>query len=121
MCVIGTVSSLLTVLLFFLKTYLQIEGPLVLSSICILFGCSNGFAVANSMVGAINSSNLNKGAASGLMGAFQVGVGGLAGYLIISFGGAENFYICIIALLIMSSISVFSAYFSLKNKSKQLT
>ena len=121
MCVIGTVCSLLTVLLFFLKTYLQIEGPLVLSSICILFGCSNGFAVANSMVGAINSSNLNKGAASGLMGAFQDGVGGLAGYLNISFGGAENFYICIIALLIMSSISVFSAYFSLKNKSKQLT
>ena len=75
-----------------------------------LFGCSNGFAVANSMTGAINSSKLNKGAASGLMGAFQVGSGGLAGFLIIYFGGAQNFNICLYALFIMSGISIISSY-----------
>ena len=120
MCLIGTIFSLFAVLLFLLKTYLNIEGPLVLSSICILFGCSNGFAVANSMTGAINSSNLNKGAASGLMGAFQVGIGGLSGFLIIFFGGAENFYICVLALIIMSSISIISSYICLSNKNKTL-
>ena len=36
------------------------NGPLALSLICMLFGCSNGFAVANSMTGAINSSKFNK-------------------------------------------------------------
>ena len=81
-----------------------------------LFGCSNGFAVANSMTGAINSSELNKGAASGLMGAFQVGSGGLAGFLIIFFGGAQNFNICLYALFIMSGISIISSYWILKIK-----
>ena len=116
MCLIGTTFSLFTVFLMFLNTYLGIYGPLSLSLICVLFGCSNGFTVANSMTGAINSSKLNKGAASGLMGAFQVGLGGLAGFLIIYFGGAEDFYVCLLALIIMSSISIISAFFILANK-----
>ena len=110
MCFVGTLCSFLTVLIFFLNNNLAQNGPLALSLICILFGCSNGFAVANSMTGAINSSKLNKGAASGLMGAFQVGSGGLAGFLIIFFGGAENFNICLFALFIMSGISIISSY-----------
>ena len=110
MCFVGTLCSFLTVLIFFLNNNLAQNGPLALSLICVLFGCSNGFAVANSMTGAINSSKLNKGAASGLMGAFQVGSGGLAGFLIIFFGGAENFNICLFALFIMSGISIISSY-----------
>ena len=50
------------------------------------------------------------------MGAFQVGLGGLAGFLIIYFGGAEDFYVCLLALAIMSSISIISAFFILANK-----
>ena len=88
----------------------NVIAPVVLALICMLFGCSNGFAVANSMTGAINSSKFNKGAASGLMGAFQVGSGGLAGFLIIYFGGAQNFNICLYALFIMSGISIISSY-----------
>ena len=110
MCLLGTVCSFCTVLIFFGNNNLFQNGPLVLSLICMLFGCSNGFAVANSMTGAINSSKLNKGAASGLMGAFQVGSGGLAGFLIIYFGGAQNFNICLYALFIMSGISIISSY-----------
>ena len=117
MCFVGTVCSFCTVFIFFLNNNLGENGPLTLSLICILFGCSNGFAVANSMTGAINSSKLNKGAASGLMGAFQVGSGGLAGFLIIYFGGAENFNICLFALFIMSGISIISSYLILhRNK-----
>jgi len=44
----------------------------------------------------------------------------LAGYLIILFGGAEDFYICILALFIMSGISIISSSFILINKNKQL-
>ena len=64
----------------------------------------------------LNSSKLNKGAASGLMGAFQVGSGGLAGFLIIYFGGAENFNICLYALFIMSGVSIISSYLILQIK-----
>ena len=116
MCFVGTVCSFCTVFIFFLNNNLGENGPLTLSLICVLFGCSNGFAVANSMTGAINSSKLNKGAASGLMGAFQVGSGGLAGFLIIYFGGAENFNICLFALFIMSGISIISSYLVLFRK-----
>ena len=116
MCFVGTVCSFFTVFIFFLNNNLGENGSLTLSLICVLFGCSNGFAVANSMTGAINSSKLNKGAASGLMGAFQVGSGGLAGFLIIFFGGAENFNICLFALFIMSGISIISSYLVLNKK-----
>ncbi len=116
MCFVGTVCSFCTVFIFFLNNNIGENGPLTLSLICVLFGCSNGFAVANSMTGAINSSNLNKGAASGLMGAFQVGSGGLAGFLIIYLGGAENFNICLFALFIMSGISIISSYLVLYRK-----
>ncbi len=116
MCLLGTVCSFCAVLIFFTNNNLFQNGPLILSLICMLFGCSNGFAVANSMTGAINSSELNKGAASGLMGAFQVGSGGLAGFLIIFFGGAQNFNICLYALFIMSGISIISSYWILKIK-----
>ena len=116
MCFVGTVCSFCTVFIFFLNNNLGENGSLTLSLICVLFGCSNGFAVANSMTGAINSSKLNKGAASGLMGAFQVGSGGLAGFLIILFGGAENFNICLFALFIMSGISIISSYLVLRRK-----
>ena len=114
MCLIGTVCSFTTVFIFFINNNFLENGPMALSLICVLFGCSNGFAVANSMTGAINSSKSNKGAASGLMGAFQVGSGGLAGFLIIFFGGAENFNICLTALFIMSGISIISSYLILK-------
>ena len=116
MCFVGTVCSFCTVFIFFLNNNLGENGPLTLSLICVLFGCSNGFAVANSMTGAINSSKLNKGAASGLMGAFQVGSGGLAGFLIIYFGGAINFNVCLFALFIMSGISIISSYLVLYRK-----
>ena len=120
MCLIGTVCSFTTVFIFFINNNFLENGPMALSLICVLFGCSNGFAVANSMTGAINSSKSNKGAASGLMGAFQVGSGGLAGFLIILFGGAENFNICLTALFIMSGISIISSYLILKKRNEVL-
>jgi len=36
--------------------------------------------------------------------------------LIIFYGGAENFYICLIALFIMSGTSIISSFLALTNK-----
>ena len=99
MCLLGTICSFCTVLIFFINNNLFQNGPLVLSLICMLFGCSNGFAVANSMTGAINSSVSNKGAASGLMGAFQVGSRGTGWFSNNIFWRSSKFqymFICII-------------------------
>ena len=70
--------------------------------------------VANGMIGAINATKLNQGAASGLMGALQVGFGGIFGFFIIYFGGATNFYISLIGMSIMSIISIFASFMNLK-------
>ncbi|MBR77301.1 MAG: hypothetical protein CMD36_05200 [Flavobacteriales bacterium] len=48
-----------------------------MSILCAFFGFTNGLVVANGMIGAINATKLNQGAASGLMGALQVGFGGI--------------------------------------------
>ena len=58
MCFVGTLCSLFTVFIFFIYNNFLENGPLALSLICVVFGCSNGFAVANSMTGAIISSKL---------------------------------------------------------------
>ena len=74
-----------------------------------MIGFAHGFVVANAMIGAINSVKNNQGAASGLMGALQVGFGGLAGFLIIYFGGANVFIISLLGILIMSIISLLAS------------
>ena len=73
-------------MLMFFNTFFGFQTPLTLSILCTLFGFTNGLVVANGMIGAINATKLNQGAASGLMGALQVGFGGMFGFFIIYFG-----------------------------------
>ena len=79
-----------------------------------MFGFTNGLVVANGMIGAINATKSNQGAASGLMGALQVGFGGVFGFLIIYLGGATNFYISLVGMSIMATISIFASFMNLK-------
>ena len=58
----------------------------------------------------LSVGKVHQGAASGLMGALQVGFGGIFGFLIIYFGGATNFYISLIGMSIMSIISIFASF-----------
>ena len=117
MCLYGTQLSLLVIILMFLNTYFNFQSPGTLSFLCALFGFTNGLVVANGMIGAINATKSNQGAASGLMGALQVGFGGFFGFLIIFFGGATNFYISLIGTALMSLISIFASYM---NSSKSM-
>ena len=114
MCFYGTNLSLIVIFLMFLNTFFNFQTPLTLSFLCTLFGFTNGLVVANGMIGAINATKINQGAASGLMGALQVGFGGVFGFLIIYFGGATNFYISLVGMSIMSIISIFASFMNLK-------
>ena len=110
MCLYGTQLSFVVIMLMFLNTYFDFQSPGTLSFLCALFGFTNGLVVANGMIGAINTTKSNQGAASGLMGALQVGFGGFFGFLIIFFGGATNFYISLVGIVIMALISIFASY-----------
>ncbi len=114
MCLYGTKLSLIVILLMFFNTFFEFQTSLTLSILCTLFGFTNGLVVANGMIGAINSTKSNQGAASGLMGALQVGFGGIFSFVIIFFGGATNFYISLIGMSVMSIISIFASYMNLK-------
>ena len=74
MCLYGTQLSLVVIILMFLNTYFNFQSPGTLSFLCALFGLLIDI-VANGMIGAINATKSNQGAASGLMSA-SVGFGG---------------------------------------------
>ena len=114
MCFYGTKLSLIVILFMFLNSFFEFQTPLTLSILCAFFGFTNGLVVANGMIGAINATKLNQGAASGLMGALQVGFGGIFSYFIILFGGATNFFISLIGISIMSIISIITSYMNVK-------
>ena len=114
MCFYGTKLSLIVILFMILNSFFEFQTPLTLSILCALFGFTNGLVVANGMIGAINATKLNQGAASGLMGALQVGFGGIFSYFIILFGGATNFFISLIGISIMSIISIITSYMNVK-------
>ncbi|MFT5505905.1 MAG: DHA1 family bicyclomycin/chloramphenicol resistance-like MFS transporter, partial [Gammaproteobacteria bacterium] len=105
---LGCGLNLISVLLLFFTQYMGMTHPLSLAIPCCLYGLSNGVIVGNSTVGAINASGTNAGTGSGLVGAWQMTVGGLAGSAIIAFGGAENFLLAAACLVAMSTAALLS-------------
>lgn len=92
----------------------QISGfthALSLALPCCLFGFSNGIVVANATVGAISTSGRHVGTGSGIVGAWQMAAGGIAGAIIVALGGAEVFSVAAAALIVMSVVSVLSMSF----------
>ncbi|MFK8080698.1 MAG: hypothetical protein AB8B97_10465 [Granulosicoccus sp.] len=75
---------------------------------CCLFGFSNGIIVANTTIGAIASAGKNSGTATGIVGAWQMATGGIAGAIIVLLGGAQVFSIATGVLVIMSLLAVLS-------------
>ena len=73
-----------------------------------LLGFSNGIVVANSMAGAIDASGTHVGTGTGIVGAWQMAAGGIAGAIIIALGGAQQFVIAGVAVIVMAMISVLS-------------
>jgi hypothetical protein len=76
-----------------------------------LFGFANGIVIANTTIGAISASGRHAGTGTGLTGAWQMTVGGVAGAIIVGMGGAQNFQLAAGCLIIMSLISVGSIFY----------
>ena len=104
---IGCSLSLVSMLALFITQTLGMTHALSLALPCALFGFSNGIVVANTTVGAISAlSQQHIGTGSGIVGAWQMATGGIAGATIVALGGAQEFSIATSALILMCVISV---------------
>ena len=103
---IGCALSLIAMLALLITQALGMKHALALALPCCLFGFSNGIVVANSTIGAITSVGRHVGTASGIVGAWQMATGGIAGAIIVALGGAETFAVAAIALIAMCVVSL---------------
>ena len=110
---IGCSGSLVSSILMLVTQSVGMTHALSLALPCCLFGFCNGIIVANSTVGAITASGNHRGTGTGIVGAWQMATGGIAGALIVWLGGAQNFTIaigCVIAMACASVMSMLSVY-----------
>jgi len=108
---IGCVLTLVSVVAFDMTQAVGMTHALSLAIPGILFGFANGIVVANATIGAISASGRHAGTGTGLTGAWQMTVGGVAGAIIVGMGGAQNFQLAARGLIIMSLISVGSIFY----------
>jgi len=114
----GCSLSLIAVVALFVTQAAGFTHALSLALPCCLFGFSNGIVVANSTVGAITAAGRHAGTGSGVVGAWQMAAGGIAGAIIVAVGGTEYFSVAAGALIIMSTISVLSMSFVYRHRQK---
>lgn len=105
---IGCILSLIALSILLLTQLAGLTHALSLALPCMLLGFSNGIVVANSMAGAIDASGTHVGTGTGIVGAWQMAAGGIAGAIIIALGGAQQFVIAGVAVIVMAMISVLS-------------
>jgi DHA1 family bicyclomycin/chloramphenicol resistance-like MFS transporter len=108
---IGCLLTLISVLGFYATQAAGMTHALSLAIPGILFGFANGIVIANATIGAISAAGRYAGTGTGLTGAWQMTVGGVAGAIIVGMGGAQNFQLAAGGLIIMSLISVGSIFF----------
>ena len=108
---LGSILTLSSVLVMYTTQAAGIAHPLAIALPCCLFGFSNGIVISNTVVGAIHASGNHAGTGTGLLGAWQMAIGGVMGAVIIGLGGAEDFLLAVGILIIMSVISVSSMFF----------
>ncbi len=105
---IGCTLSLIAVVSLFITQAAGFTHALSLALPCALFGFANGIVIANATVGAISAAGKNAGTGAGVVGAWQMATGGIAGAIIVALGGAQVFSIAAGALILMSVVSVYS-------------
>ena len=108
---IGCLLSLIAVVALFITQAMGFTHALALALPCCLFGFSNGIVIANSTIGAISASGRHAGTGSGIVGAWQMASGGIAGAIIVALGGAQVFSIAAGTLIVMSIIAVLSMFY----------
>jgi len=105
---IGCTLSLISLLLLIATQAMGLTHALSLAIPCSLFGFSNGIVVANSTAGAMSAAGKHAGTGTGLLGAWQMATGGIAGAIIVALGGAQIFSIAMAVLIVMSVVAVLS-------------
>jgi len=116
---IGCVLTLISAVSMLVTQELGWTHGLALGIPGIIFGFGNGIVVANSTVGAMSAAGKHGGTGTGLAGAWQMAAGGIAGALIIAFGGAENFTVAAGALVLMSIVSVGTMFYVYSHREAQ--
>lgn len=117
---VGCLLSLISVLLLVATQTMGFTHALSLAIPCALFGFSNGIVVANSTAGAMSSAGEHAGTGTGLLGAWQMATGGIAGTIIVALGGAQVFSIAMGVLLVMSVVSVLAMLYVYQHRSSPL-
>jgi len=111
---VGCVLSLVSVLLLLFTQSVGYTHALSLAIPCSLFGFSNGIIIANTTAGAMAAAGKHAGTGTGLVGAWQMATGGIAGAIIVALGGAKVFTIAVAVLIAMSIIAALSMLYIFK-------
>lgn len=112
----GCILSFIAVSAMLTTQALGFTHALSLAIPCSLFGFSNGIIIANSTVGALSCAGKHAGTASGVVGAWQMATGGIAGAIIVALGGAQIFSVAMTIIIVMSLVAVGSMRYVFKNR-----
>lgn len=115
---IGCSLSMVAIIAMLTTQSLGFTHALSLALPCCLFGFSNGIIVANSTIGAISAAGKDAGTGTGIVGAWQMATGGIAGAIIVALGGDEVFAIAALCLLAMATVSVLTMMYVFKRRSE---
>lgn len=117
---LGCLLSLISLLLLLITQAMGYTHALSLAMPCALFGFSNGLVIANSTAGAMSSAGKHAGTGTGLVGAWQMATGGIAGAIIVGLGGAQVFSIAMCVLIVMSVVAVIAMIYINRDTSSLL-
>ena len=109
---VGAIASLACLLLMEIWHNASPNSPTGLAIPMLLVGLSNGVIIANSIIMASSAIPRLRGSATGLVGAMQMGAGGISGTVAIWLGADQNTHIGIFTLLVISLCSLMAAWWS---------
>jgi len=113
---IGTCLCLFALVAMLLTQLAGLTHALSLGVPCALFGFGNGIIVANSTVGAITAAGVHRGTGTGIVGAWQMATGGVAGAIIVALGGAATFWVAATVVIVMAVIACGSMWYVYQQK-----
>ena len=109
MCFIGCLGTSFAFSLMIIFNLLNFNYPFFISLPLFIFGLFNGITVANSIIGGISATGKLSGTATGIAGAAQMTFAAILGTFIIACGGDESFALCIIIILILNCLAIYSS------------
>ena len=116
---VGSIGSLTCLLLMEIWYNATPNSPMGLAIPMLLVGLSNGVIIANSIIIASSAIPRLKGSATGLVGAMQMGAGGISGTIAIWLGADQDTNVGILTLIVISFCSLISAWWSSRLKQVQ--